>query len=232
MGREIVNLHKDWLIRIIKYFEVMGFDRLPLDVPVSACSISNSGNSSCLMKEKELLKLRKEIGDCQLCRLSEKRMNIVFGEGNPEAELMFIGEGPGADEDLQGRPFVGKAGQLLTRLITKMEFKREDVYIANIVKCRPSNNRRPREDEINACMPFLKKQIEIINPRVIITLGDVATKALLGEIGSISRVRGKAYRLDTIKVVPTFHPSYLMRNPNAKWLTWNDAQVALRLLGR
>ncbi|NOY63821.1 MAG: uracil-DNA glycosylase [Nitrospirae bacterium] len=232
MGREIKRLDRDWLIRIIKYFEVMGFDRLPLDVPTSTCLITNSGNGSCLMKEKELLKLRKEIGDCRLCRLSEKRTNIVFGEGNPEAELMFIGEGPGADEDLQGRPFVGKAGQLLTRLITKMGFKREDVYIANIVKCRPPNNRRPREDEINACMPFLKKQIEIINPRVIMTLGDVATKTLLGEIGSISKVRGKTYRYNTIKVVPTFHPSYLLRNPNAKWLTWNDAQIALRLLGR
>jgi DNA polymerase len=232
MGREIVKLDKDLLIRIIKYFEVMGYERLPLNVPISACSISGNVNNSCLIKEKQLLKLKEEIGDCQLCRLSEKRTNIVFGEGNPEAELMFIGEGPGEDEDIQGRPFVGKAGQLLTRLITKMGFKREDVYIANIVKCRPPNNRRPSEDEINACLPFLKKQIEIINPRLIMTLGDVATKALLGEIGSISKVRGKTYRYDTIKVVPTFHPSYLLRNPNAKWLTWSDAQVALRLLGR
>ncbi len=232
MGREIVKLHKEWLIRIVKYFEVMGYERLPLNVPVSVCSISNSGNSSCLIREKKLFKLREEIGDCRLCRLSEKRTNIVFGEGNPEAELMFIGEAPGADEDLQGRPFVGRAGELLTRLITKMGLKRDDVYIANIVKCRPPNNRRPREDEIEACLPFLKKQIEIINPRVIMTLGDVATKALLGEIGSISKVRGKTYRYNTIKVVPTFHPSYLLRNPNAKWLTWSDAQLALRLLGR
>lgn len=232
MGREMIKLSRESIINLIRYLEAMGFERLPLDIPVTACKASGERSATCLLKERQLKRLKKEIGDCRLCRLSEKRTNIVFGEGNPEAALMFIGEGPGEEEDLQARPFVGRAGQLLTRLITKMGFKREDVYIANIVKCRPPNNRRPREDEIRACLPFLKRQIEIISPTVIMTLGDVATRALLGDIGNISRVRGKVYPYNSIRVVPTFHPSYLLRNPNAKWLTWSDAQVALRLIGR
>ncbi|HEB75740.1 MAG TPA: uracil-DNA glycosylase, partial [Nitrospirae bacterium] len=147
------------------------------------------------------------------------------------ARLMFVGEAPGEQEDLQGRPFVGKAGELLTRLIEKMGFGRDGVYIANTVKCRPPGNRNPLDDEIAACMPFLERQIEIIGPRVIMTLGSVATRALLGDVGSISKARGKTFRYRGIPVVPTFHPSYLLRNPKSKWLTWNDAQAVLRLLG-
>ncbi|NOX20855.1 MAG: uracil-DNA glycosylase [Nitrospirae bacterium] len=210
---------------LFKYLSELGFERLPLEIDDTLCD-----NGLCLFKEKALEALRSQIVNCQRCRLSQRRKNLVFGEGNPEARLMFIGEAPGAEEDLQGRPFVGPAGELLTRLINKMGFKREDVYIANTVKCRPPNNRKPREDELSQCMPFLKKQIDIINPTVIMTLGDVAAKALLGDIGSITRVRGKLFKYKNIPVVPTFHPSYLLRNPKAKWFTWEDAQKVLKIL--
>ncbi|RMG69308.1 MAG: uracil-DNA glycosylase, partial [Nitrospirae bacterium] len=210
---------------LVQYLSALGFDRLPIDVKETLCK-----DGHCLIKERALETLKAELKDCTRCRLSEKRNRIVFGEGNPEAELMFVGEAPGAEEDLQGRPFVGAAGQLLTRLIEKMGLKREMVYIANTIKCRPPGNRNPREDELSQCMPFLRKQIEIIRPKVIMTLGDVATRALLGDVGSISRVRGKIFYYQGIPVVPTFHPSYLLRNTKAKWLTWDDAQKVLGLL--
>jgi DNA polymerase len=210
---------------VLLYLQTFGYDRLPLEVPETVCK-----SEVCLMREAALRKLMDEIGPCSRCRLSESRRKIVFGEGNPEASLMFIGEAPGEEEDIEGRPFVGKAGQLLTRLINRMGLSREGVYIANVVKCRPPGNRKPREDEIQNCIGFLKRQIEIISPRVIITLGDVATKALLPEANNITRARGKTYKYDDIIVIPTFHPSYLLRNPSHKILTWNDAQLALRIL--
>jgi DNA polymerase len=181
-------------------------------------------------KEGALKDLQREISDCQQCRLSKERKNIVFGEGNPNAELMFIGEGPGREEDLQARPFVGNAGKLLTSLIKKMGLKREDVYIANIVKCRPPSNRDPEEDEMTTCSPFLEKQIEIIQPRVIIALGRISAQSLLGSKIPISKLRGKFYSYKDIPVMPTFHPAYLMRNPKDKWLTWEDAQQVLEKL--
>ncbi len=183
-------------------------------------------------KEGTLKDLQREIGDCQQCRLSKERKNIVFGEGNPNAELMFIGEGPGREEDLQARPFVGNAGKLLTSLIKKMGLKREDVYIANIVKCRPPSNRDPEEDEMATCSPFLEKQIEIIQPRVIIALGRISAQSLLGSKIPISKLRGKFYSYKDIPVMPTFHPAYLMRNPKDKWLTWEDAQKVLEKLSK
>ncbi|MBI5051000.1 MAG: uracil-DNA glycosylase [Nitrospirae bacterium] len=187
---------------------------------------------SQLDKESALSALRREIGDCQRCRLSKGRTNIVFGEGNPEAELMFIGEGPGRDEDLQARPFVGDAGKLLTRLIEKMGFKREQVYIANIVKCRPPMNRDPEEDEMNACMPFVEEQIRMINPKIIMCLGRIAAQSLLNTKVPISRLRGTFYDYKNIPVMPTFHPAYLLRNPKDKNLTWDDAKKVLEILGR
>ncbi|NOZ25095.1 MAG: uracil-DNA glycosylase [Nitrospirae bacterium] len=210
---------------LFRFYEALGFDRLAVDVPEGL----PGGGGGC-DKEEGLKSLRAEIGDCRRCRLSEGRTNLVFGEGAPDARLMFVGEAPGEQEDLQGRPFVGRAGELLTRLIEKMGFSREGVYIANTVKCRPPDNRNPLDDEIEACMPFLVRQIEIIGPSVIMTLGSVATRALLGDVGSISKVRGKTFRYRGIPVVPTFHPSYLLRNPKSKWLTWSDAQAVLRLL--
>lgn len=247
MGGTVRDINISQLGMLFRFYEALGFDRLAVDIPETA----SNGGGDCLHKEEGLKKdieasrpkteeslhkqeglkrLRTEIGDCRRCRLSEGRTNLVFGEGNPDAGLMFVGEGPGEQEDRQGRPFVGRAGELLTRLIEKMGLSREEVYIANTVKCRPPDNRNPQEDEIKTCMPFLEKQIGIIKPAVIMTLGSVATKALLGDIGSISRVRGKTYRYKGIPVVPTFHPSYLLRNPKSKWLTWNDAQVVLKLL--
>jgi len=224
MGGTVRDINISQLGMLFRFYEALGFDRLAVDIPET---VSNGGD--CLHKEEGLKRLRAEIGDCRRCRLSEGRTNLVFGEGNPNAWLMFVGEAPGEQEDRQGRPFVGRAGELLTRLIEKMGFSREEVYIANTVKCRPPGNRNPMEDEIKTCMSFLEKQIGIIEPAVIMTLGSVATKALLGDIGSISRVRGKTFRYKGIPVVPTFHPSYLLRNPKSKWLTWNDAQVVLKL---
>ncbi|PNX50771.1 MAG: hypothetical protein BV458_12630 [Thermoplasmata archaeon M9B2D] len=173
----------------------------------------------------------EEIGECTRCRLSEKRTNIVFGEGNPESDIMFIGEGPGEDEDRQGRPFVGRAGQVLRSLIKKMGFAEKDVYIANVVKCRPPGNRNPEQDEVDSCIPFLKKQIDIISPKVIVLLGNVALQHLTGSRLRITAARGKFMEYKGIKVMPTFHPSYLLRNPKDKWLTWEDAVMVLRYLG-
>lgn len=184
--------------------------------------------------EKTILleKLRREIGDCKRCKLSGKRTTIVFGEGDPDPQILFIGEAPGREEDLQGRPFVGEAGTVLTRLINKMGFSREQVYIANIVKCRPPLNRDPEAEEIEACRGFLERQIAILSPRVIISLGRISAATLSGRPGlKITAVRGKFFPYRGIPVMPTFHPAYLMRNPKDKWLTWDDALKVMEKLG-
>jgi uracil-DNA glycosylase family 4 len=154
----------------------------------------------------------------------------VFGEGNPRADLLFVGEAPGADEDAQGRPFVGEAGQLLTKIITAMGFRREDVYICNILKCRPPGNRDPLPDEIAACEPFLIRQIEAIGPRVICALGSFAARTLLKTETKITALRGRFHSYREIPLMPTFHPAYLLRNPGAKKHVWEDAQVIMKLL--
>ncbi|MEJ2684478.1 MAG: uracil-DNA glycosylase [Candidatus Sulfobium sp.] len=165
------------------------------------------------------------------CKLSKQRKNIVFGDGNPDAALMFIGEGPGREEDIQGLPFVGDAGMLLTKLIEKMGLKRKDVYIANIVKCRPPGNRDPEEDEVATCRQFIEAQIEIIKPRVIMTLGRIALQTLLENPKlKISLSRGSFLDYRGVPVMPTFHPAYLLRNPKDKWLTWADAQKVMERL--
>ena len=234
---------------VLEFYQAMGIERIPLntiqDTRYKSERLSaetrfeiqdKKNHASCIMhhvsplnsdKRTALKALREEIGDCQRCKLSKGRKNIVFGEGSIDAEIMFIGEGPGEDEDIQGRPFVGKAGQLLTRLIEKMGFKREDVYIGNIVKCRPSFNRDPEEDEINACSPFIRKQAEIISPKVIVSLGRISTQTLIGLKIPIGKLRGKFYQFEDIPLMPTFHPSYLLRNPKDKWLVWEDAQKVL-----
>lgn len=179
-----------------------------------------------------------DLGDCQRCKLAGTRTKIAFGEGNPQAKLLFIGEGPGKDEDLQGRPFIGKAGQLLTKMIEAMGLKREDVYIANIVKCRPTvdlafqKDRPPEPDETAACSPFLVRQIRAINPRVIVTLGAPSTRFVLNTTEGITKIRGQWRRnADGIKVMPTFHPAYLLRDPNQKKYAWEDLQEVMRELG-
>lgn len=227
----------------MEFYQELGFTYLPVKIEKKSGSaeerkrgsaeIQKRGSTEVEKRESEegresaLKVLRDEIGDCQRCKLCKNRTNIVFGEGLSEAKIMFIGEGPGRDEDIQARPFVGEAGKLLGSLITKLGQKREEVYIANIVKCRPPNNREPEEDEILACRPFVEKQIQIIQPTVIVSLGKVATHALLKIKTPISRVRGNFFDHHGIPLMPTFHPAYLLRNRKDKWLTWGDMQKVL-----
>lgn len=169
--------------------------------------------------------IRRDLGECQRCKLWTTRTKIVFGEGNPKAELMFVGEAPGADEDASGRPFVGRAGQLLTKMIEAINLKREDVYIANILKSRPPGNRNPEAEETRACIPFLYRQIACIHPKLIVTLGNPATQGLLETKTGISRLRGEFQdfpRIAGIKLLPTFHPAYLLRSPDKKREAWED----------
>ena len=169
---------------------------------------------------------------CTRCRLAGGRTTLVFGVGNPRAELMFVGEGPGADEDLQGEPFVGKAGQLLTKMIEAMGYRREEVYIANVVKCRPPGNRDPEPDEIAACEPFLKAQIAAVGPKVVVALGRFAVQTLLRDPTPISRQRGRWRDYEGVRLMPTFHPAYLLRNPPEKKRAWEDLQLVMKELGK
>jgi DNA polymerase len=212
---------------VLEFYQALGFEMLPINPPSPPFTKGGQGG----IEEAALKALREEIGDCKRCRLSEGRTNIVFGEGNPNARIMFIGEGPGREEDLQARPFVGDAGMLLTRLIEKMGFKRKDVYIANIVKCRPPMNRDPEKDEIESCRVFVERQIEIINPEVIISLGRISAQTLIGNIAlKITAIRGNFFDYKGFPLMPTFHPAYLLRNPKDKWLTWSDVQKVLEKL--
>ncbi|HWN41568.1 MAG TPA: uracil-DNA glycosylase [Thermoanaerobaculia bacterium] len=172
----------------------------------------------------ELASLRVAAEACTRCRLAQGRQKVVFGSGNPEAELMLIGEAPGAEEDKQGLPFVGPAGELLTKIIQAMDMRREDVYIANILKCRPPGNRDPQPDEIAACRGFLERQIELIQPKVIVALGRIAAQALLGNEGPLGQMRGQWYRVRGIPAMVTYHPAALLRNQGLKRPTWEDMQ--------
>ena len=179
-----------------------------------------------------LAAVKLEIGpECSRCKLHTLgRKQVVFGVGNPDADLMFVGEAPGADEDIQGIPFVGRAGQLLTKIIEAIELKRDDVYIANVIKCRPPQNRNPEQDEVETCEPFLFQQIDVIKPKVIVALGTFAARALLRTLDPISRLRGRVYEYRGAKLIPTFHPAYLLRNPSSKREVWEDMKLARRLL--
>lgn len=172
-----------------------------------------------------------ELAGCTRCKLHRRRTNIVFGVGNPHAELVFVGEGPGHDEDVQGIPFVGRAGQLLTQMITAMGLSRDDVYIANVVKCRPPENRTPEKDEIATCLPFLFRQLTNINPKAIVCLGSVAAQALLNTNKSISHFRGQWFDFRGAKLMATYHPAYLLRNPHAKPEVWSDLKKVMAFLG-
>lgn len=182
-------------------------------------------------KKERLAELEAQFKNCQMCPLSGTRTQVVFGAGNPDAELMFIGEAPGFEEDRQGRPFVGAAGQLLTKIILAMKLTREKVYIANILKCRPPQNRNPQPSEIAACSPILTKQIEIIRPKIICALGKFAAQTLLGSETSIMRLRGNFQDWNGIRLMPTLHPAYLLRNPDDKKLVWQDMRVIMKELG-
>jgi len=185
-----------------------------------------------ISKEEALSSLKNDVLICHKCPLYKTKTQYVFGEGAPDSSLMFIGEAPGYYEDAKGRVFIGKAGQLLTKIIEAMGFSREDVYIANILKCRPPDNRNPMGNEIKNCFPYLARQIEIIKPEVICALGTFAAQKLIETNIPISKIRGKLFYYNDIKVVPTFHPSFLLRNSNYKRQTWEDAKFILRLLGR
>ncbi len=175
--------------------------------------------------------IRSELGDCTRCKLHGGRTHLVFGVGNPDADLMFVGEAPGRDEDLQGEPFVGRAGQLLTKIIEAIDLRREDVYIANVIKCRPPQNRNPEPDEIETCRPFLFAQIDVIAPRVIVALGSFAVKTLLGDDSiAISKARGRDYTCRGARLIPTFHPAYLLRSPNKKRDVWEDMKRVRSIL--
>jgi uracil-DNA glycosylase family 4 len=181
-----------------------------------------------LASRPTLEQVQEELGDCTRCKLHTTRTQIVFGVGNPKASLVFVGEAPGADEDAQGEPFVGRAGQLLTKIIEAMGMRREDVYICNIIKCRPPNNRTPETDEIVACQPFLLKQLQAIGPKFICALGGPATQTLLQTKEAISRLRGKFYDFHGIPLLPTFHPAFLLRNPTEKKTVWEDMKLLMR----
>ncbi len=175
--------------------------------------------------------LATQAHDCTKCRLAGTRTNVVFGVGSPNADLMFVGEAPGRDEDLKGEPFVGRAGQLLTDIIKAMKLTRDDVYIANVIKCRPPENRNPEPDELEACRPFIRRQVELIQPKVIVTLGRFALQSLLEKSYGITSVRGQWLEYDGIKVMPTYHPAYLLRNPAAKKDVWTDMKKVMAELG-
>ena len=193
----------------VRYHQGLGLDAFPRSTPFS----------------KNLAAVREELGECYRCRLSKKRRNIVFGEGKETARLVFVGEGRGYEEDAVGRPFVGKAGQLLTKIIAAIGMAREDVYITNVVKCHPPQNRAPWPDEIICCYPFLVKQLRIIQPKVICALGNAAARTLLDTDAGITTVRGTFHFWEGIKVMPTFHPAYLLRNPERKRETWDDMKA-------
>ena len=178
-----------------------------------------------------LEKIREDIGDCTRCKLHKARKNIVFGVGNPKAELVFVGEGPGHDEDVKGEPFVGRAGKLLTQMIEAMGLRREDVYICNVVKCRPPENRLPEKDEIATCSPFLLRQLAAIRPKVVCCLGACAAQMLLQTNQGISHFRGEWFDFRGSKLIATYHPAYLLRNPNAKGEVWKDLQKVMAVLG-
>jgi DNA polymerase len=204
-------------------------DRASEAAPAEAVVVAESGSGTADAAPLEAI--RVDLGDCERCKLHRLgRTQIVFGVGNPSARLMFVGEAPGRDEDEQGIPFVGRAGQLLTKMIEAMGYRREDVYIANVIKCRPPENRNPQPDEVASCEPFLFRQVESIRPAVIVALGTFAAQALLKTQDSISRLRGRVYTYGGARLVPTFHPAYLLRSPERKRDAWEDLKRAKALL--
>jgi uracil-DNA glycosylase family 4 len=204
------------------------------DLKVSPTSDAGPGFSPAVLPADQisvLRHIREDIGDCTRCKLSRLgRRQIVFGVGNPNADLMFVGEAPGRDEDAQGIPFVGRAGQKLTQIIEAIGLKREDVYIANVIKCRPPENRNPEPDEVATCEPFLFRQIDTIKPKVIVALGTFAARSLLKTDAPISRLRGRIYDYRGAQLVPTFHPAYLLRNPDCRREVWEDMKKVRALL--
>ena len=256
MPKSLDNTTKNLLASRVKYYREMGiydFYRRPVEEGATLTLQEAGAENSPMMaaiedmpqakatrapvtlpvlndKSSALKLVREDIGECTRCRLHKGRTNLVFGVGNVNADLMFIGEGPGADEDAKGEPFVGRAGQLLNNMISAMGIKREDVYIANVVKCRPPSNRTPEKDECDVCSPFLMRQIDIIKPKVIVALGAVAAKNLLAVSDSMSNLRGRWYDFRDSKLLVTYHPAYLLRDPRQKKEAWKDLQMVMKYL--
>jgi uracil-DNA glycosylase family 4 len=203
----------------------------PPAVVLSVVSESSLFESIDRVDNDTLERIREDLGECTRCRLHKQRNKIVFGAGNPRAELVFVGEGPGHDEDVQGLPFVGRAGKLLTQMIEAMGLRRDDVYICNVVKCRPPENRKPEDDEVATCSPYLFRQLEVIGPKAVVCLGATAAQALLKTKDSISRYRGQWFDFRGTKLLVTYHPAYLLRNPAAKGDVWKDLQKVMAYLG-
>ncbi len=207
--------------------------KTPLSAPAAAAApVAAPARAAGVSGADALRVIREDLGECTRCKLSDGRSNIVYGVGNPEASLVFVGEAPGADEDRTGEPFVGAAGQLLTKMIEAMGFAREDVYICNIIKCRPPGNRNPEPDEIASCEPFLKAQLDAIRPRMIVGLGKFAVQTLLRKEVPISKVRGAWQTYEGIPMMPTFHPAFLLSNPSAKREVWADLKLVMGELDR
>jgi uracil-DNA glycosylase len=205
--------------------------RLKPDTTTQVDSTSQSEPTSAGDPASDLIQIREDIGDCIRCKLCKLgRKQIVFGVGNPYADLMFVGEAPGRDEDIQGIPFVGRAGQKLTQIIEAIGLKRDDVYIANVIKCRPPENRNPEPDEVDVCEQFLFRQVDVIKPKVIVALGTFAARSLLKTEAPISRLRGRIYEYRGAKLVPTFHPAFLLRNPSCRREVWEDMKKVRSLL--
>jgi uracil-DNA glycosylase family 4 len=252
MSTPLDSAAKKQLIARVNYYREMGIHDFyrqpvpegtasgPIETGPQADAVVATGRSATLFdsplpriqdKPAELKAIRADLGDCTRCRLHKGRKNIVFGVGNANADLMFVGEGPGADEDEQGEPFVGRAGQLLNNMIAAMGLARRDVYIANVVKCRPPQNRTPEKDECDTCSPFLLRQIEVIRPKVIVALGAVAARNLLAMNDSMASLRGRWYDFKGARLAVTYHPAYLLRDPRQKKEAWKDLQMVMKYLG-
>ncbi len=229
---------RDQIVEHLKFLAELGVDGISSDPlwrtrPGDSLwdSPSEAHAADDIAPAERLHGIREDLGDCTRCRLHGGRSHLVFGVGRPDADLMFIGEAPGRDEDLQGEPFVGRAGQLLTKIIEAMDLRREDVYIANVIKCRPPQNRNPERDEVETCRPFLFAQIDAVRPRVIVALGSFAVRTLLDDDRMpISRARGRVYECRGARLVPTFHPAFLLRSPDRKRDVWEDMKRVRSIL--
>lgn len=217
----------------LEFYRDIGITELSIpDTPLREDDVMGGGSMPRAKSSGSLDDVRTELGDCQRCALAGGRTHIVFGAGNPSASLVFVGEAPGAEEDRQGLPFVGRAGQLLTKIIESIGMKREDVYICNVLKCRPPGNRNPEPDEVESCSPFLRKQLETIQPKVVCCMGTFAAQTVLGMKVPISKLRGKFHEIDGIRYMATFHPAYLLRNPEKKRDVWEDMKkIRAELMG-